>query len=137
MSGDRCAAAVARRPSMRGWMERLMRWRAGRAGARRLPGHPRREIAPTRPWPGPKRFSYLTAALITCIVLATVAVVLLPRYVLAWDLAGAAPPDDRARAINDIRTSLLQGLAGLGLLAGAVFAWRQLQLTRQGQAAER
>lgn len=37
----------------------------------------------------------------------TVVLVLVPRYVLSWDLAATAGPADRARAINDIRVSLL------------------------------
>jgi hypothetical protein len=103
----------------------------------RLAGHPRREFTPAwlRPWP--QRFPLAVGLAIASAAAVTIAVTLLPRYVLSWDLAGASPPADRAAAINGIRTSLLQGLAGLGLLTGAVFTWRQLQLTRQGQAAER
>jgi hypothetical protein len=74
---------------------------------------------------------------VTTAFIVTVVLVLVPRYVLSWDLAGDAAPADRAEAINNVRTSLLQGLAGLALLIGAVFTWRQLQLTRQGQVAER
>ncbi|MFJ4467167.1 pentapeptide repeat-containing protein [Streptomyces sp. NPDC089424] len=39
--------------------------------------------------------------------------------------------------INDIRATLLQGLAGVALLVGAFFSWRQLQIGRRGQITQR
>lgn len=59
-----------------------------------------------------------------------------PRYLLDWD-APSTPASDRAKAINDIRTTLLQGLAGVALLSGAFFTWRQLQVSYQGQITQR
>jgi len=44
---------------------------------------------------------------------------------------------DRLKTENDIRTTLLQGVAGLVLLAGALVTWRQFQLSQQGQITER
>src|SRR5215470_12536472 len=44
---------------------------------------------------------------------------------------------DRLKAENDIRTTLLQGVAGLLLLAGAFGTWRQYKLSQQGQITER
>jgi hypothetical protein len=38
---------------------------------------------------------------------------------------------------NSIRTTLLQGLAGVVVLAGAVATWRQLQITREGHITDR
>ncbi|MEU5957950.1 hypothetical protein [Streptomyces sp. NPDC047525] len=70
------------------------------------------------------------------VLLVALIVVVAPRHLLAWDTAGARVPD-RAKAINDIRTTLLQGLAGVALLVGAFFTWRQLQVTRYGQLSER
>jgi len=64
-------------------------------------------------------------------------VVLLPKYLLAWDLDGGPAPTDRAKAVNDIRTTLLQGLGGAALLIGAYFTWRQVQIAREGQLTER
>lgn len=65
-------------------------------------------------------------------------VLFLPRYLLSWDLAGStAGPADRASAVNEIRSTLLQGLAGFAVLAGVVFTWRQLQVSRQGQVTDR
>ncbi|MFG6196280.1 pentapeptide repeat-containing protein [Nonomuraea sp. JJY05] len=60
----------------------------------------------------------------------------LPRYLLAWDLGTEKPPADYATAVNNIRTALLQGVGGLMLLIGAYLTWRQLQLSRHGQATE-
>ncbi|MFF4508406.1 hypothetical protein [Streptomyces sp. NPDC001401] len=62
--------------------------------------------------------------------------VVAPRYLLSWD-APAMPASGGAQAINDIRTTLLQGLAGIALLIGAFFTWRQLQVTSQGQITQR
>jgi hypothetical protein len=65
-------------------------------------------------------------------------VLFLPRYLLSWDLAGStAGPADRASAVNEIRSTLLQGLAGFAVLAGVVFTWRQLQVSPQGQVTDR
>jgi hypothetical protein len=56
-------------------------------------------------------------------------VVVAPRYLLEWDASGS-PVANRVSAANDIRTTLLQGLAGAALLVGAFFTWRQVQLSR-------
>ena len=44
---------------------------------------------------------------------------------------------DRLKTENDIRTTLLHGVAGLVLLAGVLLVWRQSQLSREGQNTER
>ena len=44
---------------------------------------------------------------------------------------------ERLKLQNDVRTTLLQGVAGLAILAGGALAWRQLQVTREGQITER
>jgi hypothetical protein len=41
------------------------------------------------------------------------------------------------KAQNEVRTTLLQGLAGLVLLVGAYFTYRQLHTAREGQITER
>jgi uncharacterized protein YjbI with pentapeptide repeats len=43
----------------------------------------------------------------------------------------------QARLQNDVRATLLQGVAGLLLVAGAVATWRQIQVSREGQITER
>ena len=102
-----------------------------------LPGHPsREEPSPARP-AGQKR--WLTGVAVALIAAAVLSLVLLlPRYLLGWDLAGTAVrPGGQAAAVNAIRSTLLQGLAGLAVLVGVFFTWRQLQVNRQGQVTDR
>jgi hypothetical protein len=61
-----------------------------------------------------------------------------------WLVVVLAPPwfvDDDSleglKAQNEVRTTLLQGLAGMVLLVGAYFTWRQLHTAREGQITER
>ena len=98
-----------------------------------LPGHPaREEPRPSRPagrrrWP-----AAATVALVAVTVLWMV--LFLPRFLLSWDLAGGpVGPVGRAAAVNAIRSTLMQGLAGLAVLAGLFFTWGQVQDIRQGQ----
>lgn len=76
-----------------------------------------------------------TAAVVSVIVVVLAAVLLLPRLLLDWDLAGVQPRD-RARAVNDIRDSLLKALGGLVVALGAWLTWRQLQVNRHGQITD-
>jgi len=65
-------------------------------------------------------------------------VLLLPRYLLTWDLSGGAVgPGSQAAAVNAIRSTLMQGLAGLAVVAGLLFTWRQVRDGRQGQVTDR
>jgi hypothetical protein len=69
----------------------------------------------------------LTVAVAVVLLVLAVAVLpasLAPRRVFAT--AG-----DAVRAQNEVRTTMLQGLAGLAVLLGAYVTWRQLQLSRQ------
>ncbi|MEV0282305.1 pentapeptide repeat-containing protein [Streptomyces sp. NPDC050610] len=70
------------------------------------------------------------------LLLVTFVTVVAPRYLLSWDAPGT-PVSGLAKAINDIRTTLLQGLAGIALLIGAFFSWRQLQVSNQSQITQR
>jgi hypothetical protein len=45
--------------------------------------------------------------------------------------------DNRRKLRNDARTTLLQGLGGLAVLAGATAAYRQVRIAREGQVTER
>jgi uncharacterized protein YjbI with pentapeptide repeats len=75
----------------------------------------------------------------TLIGLAALVVVLacilaLPQMLVDWELgaqAGRLTATDRAKAINDVRATLLQGLAGAAILLGAYFTYRQLQIGRE------
>lgn len=60
------------------------------------------------------------------------------------DLAGIADTEKRvtlrqvqAQLQNDARATLLQGFAGLVLVAGAFATWRQVNISRHGQITER
>lgn len=70
------------------------------------------------------------------LLLVALVTVVAPRYLLNWD-GPATPASERAKVTNDIRATLLQGLAGVALLVGAFFTWRQLQISRQGQITQR
>jgi hypothetical protein len=79
------------------------------------------------------------------IVLAVIAllgfVTVVPRLLVTIDVGrvrlGDLAPADYARAINDVRTTLLQALGGAVVLIGAYIGWQQLQTARQGQITER
>lgn len=62
----------------------------------------------------------------------------------AEELRGVAEADRRielrqaqAKLQNDARANLLQGIAGLLLVVGAVATWRQVQISREGQITDR
>ena len=115
-------------------------FRAGRmrdTGQPALPGHPpREEPPPTRPAGQTRWLTGVAVAFAAAAVLSLV--LLLPRYLLSWDLAGSAvKAGDKAAAVNAIRSTLMQGLAGLAVLVGVFFTWRQVQVSRQGQVTDR
>jgi len=79
-------------------------------------------------------------------------VLVFPRLLLKVDVDRSRldrmAPAEYAKAVNEIRTTLLQGIGGVVLLAGVYVTWRQLQeniqagheqrdLDRQGQITER
>ncbi len=103
-----------------------------------------------RPWRrinyGPVRLGYLLAGLAAlAIVLACVLVI--PQWLVRWELGASASTlsaADQAKAINDVRATLLQGIGGVAILLGAYFTYRQLQtgreqlqIAQQGQVTER
>jgi Pentapeptide repeats (8 copies) len=64
----------------------------------------------------------------------------LPTLILELDIrprSDELSPLELAQAKNDIRTTVLQTLAGLGIVAGAVATWRTLGVNREGQITER
>jgi hypothetical protein len=67
-------------------------------------------------------------------------VLVFPKHLVDSDLAGAKTPlttSARLKATNDVRTTLLQGLAGAFFLATALFTWRQIRISqRQLQLSE-
>jgi hypothetical protein len=70
---------------------------------------------------------------------ALLVLILLIVFVLPGDLAHGTFQGDaqRLKAENDVRTTLLQALAGAFILAGLYFTARTLQLNRSGQITER
>lgn len=97
------------------------------------------------------------AVVITVVlVLVGAALLRLPAWLVGRDTTvDRLEPDQRASAINGVRSTLVQRIVGLAALAGIFVAWQQLQadrqqlneqlrltreqlnLTRQGQVAER
>jgi hypothetical protein len=84
----------------------------------------------------------LAGAIALGLVVIAVVVLLIP----AWLVPGSVTParSEALQAQNDLRTTLLQGIGGLFLIAGVVATWRQVQLTRhqldilrEGQITER
>ncbi|MEU6378829.1 pentapeptide repeat-containing protein [Streptomyces sp. NPDC046909] len=62
--------------------------------------------------------------------------VVLPGVVVDHDLAGASvAAQDRLKAVNDVRTTLLQMVGGLVVLFGAYATWRQLRVSQDGLRA--
>ncbi|MFZ3566337.1 pentapeptide repeat-containing protein [Streptomyces sp. BH097] len=62
--------------------------------------------------------------------------VVLPGVVVHHDLGGAkVDAQDRLKAVNDVRTTLLQMVGGLVVLFGAYATWRQLRVSQDGLRA--
>jgi hypothetical protein len=78
------------------------------------------------------RLGLLSLILLTLFLFA-VSVFVAPQYFLRLDLGQKMEqltPDQLAKATNDVRTTLLQGLGGLVLIAGAAATWRQVIIAR-------
>ncbi|GAA0612505.1 pentapeptide repeat-containing protein [Streptomyces crystallinus] len=69
------------------------------------------------------------------VILGTVFVIL-PSVVVDHDLAGASvAAQERLKAVNDVRTTLVQVVGGLVVLFGAYATWRQLRVSQDGLRA--
>lgn len=88
---------------------------------------------------GTRRLVLTVLTLLAAAVLAGI-VFLLPEFVVRRDMDedGRKPltAAELLEAKNNVRTTLLQGLAGAVLLLGAYLTWRQIQVTREGQMQE-
>jgi hypothetical protein len=81
------------------------------------------------------------------LVIVLACVLVIPRWLVRQDLGvseSSLRAAEKAKVINDIRTTLLQGIAGTVILLGAYFTYRQVQIGReqlsiaqQGQVTER
>jgi Pentapeptide repeats (8 copies) len=90
---------------------------------------------------------WLVTLVIAAMLVLLACVLVFPRLLhpqlSAADLQGVAADkrvelqQAQARLQNDVRATLLQGVAGLLLVAGAIATWRQIQVSREGQITER
>ncbi len=93
-------------------------------------------------YPPPRALPASAWALLVAFFLALLlgSVLMFPKYLVdrTITLGRAQPPAiaDRLKAENDVRSTLLQGLGALVLLAGAITTWRQLQATLERNRAE-
>jgi hypothetical protein len=79
------------------------------------------------------RFRWQLAGL-AAVTVALMCVLAIPRWLVQWDLGtqtDTLTAADRAKTINDIRSTLLQGIGGAVILLGAYFTYRQLQTGRE------
>jgi hypothetical protein len=67
---------------------------------------------------------------LAALVLVLACVLVIPQWLVDWELdvpVHTFTVADKAQAINDVRTTLLQGIGGAVLLLGAYFTYQQLQ----------
>jgi hypothetical protein len=67
-------------------------------------------------------------------------VLIFPRWLVQWELGDKSDTldsPDLAQAINDVRTTLFQGIAGVAVLGTGIVAYRQLRVAQGGQITER
>lgn len=75
-----------------------------------------------------------SVSIIMGVVLVVLSILVFPNYLVRRDLKDKTErlsPTDLVKAQNDIRATLLQGLGGLILLAGAAATWRQVRISRE------
>ncbi|MFD7716586.1 pentapeptide repeat-containing protein [Streptomyces sp. NPDC059814] len=88
-----------------------------------------------RLWRGRHATAALLAGTVGLAVLGA-ALVVLPGVVVDHDLAGASvAAQDRLKAVNDVRTTLLQAVGGMVVLFGAYATWRQLRVSQDSLRA--
>jgi hypothetical protein len=88
-----------------------------------------------------KRRVTILATVVLAVALLWLVILVLPSRIVRLSVGdagvGKLGPDQRLKAENDVRTTLLQGLGGAALLTGAFLTWRQLGVTREGQITDR
>jgi len=93
----------------------------------------RKQLGRIRPWG-------IAVGGIALLTLLGALIVYVPPVVLGVNqLSKVASLDaaDQVKAVSDLRTAFLQGLAGIGLAATVYFSARTLQLNRRGQVTDR
>jgi hypothetical protein len=86
---------------------------------------------------GASRLRMLGIAILGLIIIGVILTVvfLLPAYLIP---SSSSPAQTEAlKAQNEVRATLLQGIAGIVLLVGAYFTWRQIQVSKEAQLTER
>jgi hypothetical protein len=81
----------------------------------------------------------VVGVLVVALALLLGSVFFLPGFIVERDLGPGAqlPPAELVNAKNNVRSTLLQAIAGLVLVLGAIAAWRQLKLGREQFQASR
>jgi len=73
---------------------------------------------------------------VIAVVVIMALLLIVPGLIVEWDLGAVGfrrlTPAEQASATNEVRATLLQALGGITLVVGAILAWRQMQITRQG-----
>src|SRR6266511_4073490 len=95
---------------------------------------------------GLTRFRWPLAGL-AAVMVVLACVLVIPQWLVRWELGAQArtlAAAERAKATNDVRATLLQGVGGVVILLGAYYTYRQLQtgreqlqIAQQGQVTER
>jgi hypothetical protein len=70
---------------------------------------------------------------LAALVIIVACVLVVPQWLVRWELGASVrtlTAPERAKAINDVRVTLLQGIGGAVLLLGAYFTYRQLEIGR-------
>ncbi|MFH8991092.1 pentapeptide repeat-containing protein [Streptomyces sp. NPDC017940] len=94
-------------------------------------GEPGRGRRPWRDRLGRHRTIAALLAGMAGLALVGTVLVVLPGVVVDHDLAGASvAAPDRLKAVNDVRTTLLQAVGGMVVLFGAYATWRQLRVSQ-------
>ena len=86
---------------------------------------------------GTSRQRMLGIAILGLIIIGVILTVVffLPAYLIP---SSSSPAQTEAlKAQNEVRATLLQGIAGVVLLVGAYFTWRQIQVSKEAQLTER
>jgi hypothetical protein len=104
-------------------------------------------IIPSSPLRRARRALHLSAAgllggtlVLLGVLLILLSVFFLPGYLTSTShMTGSRnlSASDYLKAQNDVRGTLLQGVAGLILVIGALGTWRQIRIAREGQITER
>jgi hypothetical protein len=95
-----------------------------------------------------QRITWLGVLTVCGLLVLLVSIIVIPRWLYrplsAADLRGVASPQVRiqlqqaqSQLASDARSSILQGLAGVLVVIGAIATWRQVHISREGQITDR